>query len=87
MSIAGYKTSDAVTKKSRSSATDIDGLILRTFNATQVEQAAPLKPTFVSIGVYGNDVLSGVLAGTVIDNATSFRRPFTAPTTRRSSTP
>ena len=70
MSISGYTTSDAVNKKSGSSPTDIAGLILRNLNATQIEQAASLKPTFVAIGVYGNDVLGAVLNGTAIDNVT-----------------
>lgn len=70
MSIPGYTTTDAVTKKGPSSATDIAAVVLRTLNATQIDQAASLKPTFVTIGVYGNEALGPAGLGTVIDNVT-----------------
>ena len=70
LSIPGYTTAAAVTKKGPSSATDIAAVVLRTLNATQVEQAASLKPTFVSIGMYGNEVLGPATSGTAVDGVT-----------------
>jgi len=70
LSIPGYTLSLAVTKKAPTSASDVAALVLRTLNATQVEQAASLKPTFVSIGLYGNEILGPATSGTAVDGVT-----------------
>ena len=70
LSIPGYTLQAALTKKGPSSASDVAGLVLRTLNATQVEQAAALKPTFVSIGLFGNEILGPATSGTAVDGVT-----------------
>jgi hypothetical protein len=70
LSIPGYTLALANTKKVPSSATDVAGLVLRTLNATQVEQAASRQPTFVSIGIYGNEILGPATSGTAVDGVT-----------------
>lgn len=70
LSIPGYTLNLALTKKVPSGPTDIAALVLRTLNATQVEQAAALQPTFVSIGLYGNEILGPATSGTAIDGVT-----------------
>ncbi|MDX9734638.1 MAG: hypothetical protein RBU36_10970 [Thermoanaerobaculia bacterium] len=70
LSIPGYTLQAALTKKGPSSASDVAGLVLRTLNATQVEQAASLKPTFVSIGLFGNEILGPATSGTAVDGVT-----------------
>ncbi len=71
LSIPGYLTSYAIASKS--SADNGNGLtdvVLRGLGATQVQQAASLKPTFVTIGVYANEALGPASYGTVIDGVT-----------------
>jgi len=70
LSIPGYTLSLALTKKVPSSATDVAALVLRTLNATQVEQAASRQPTFVSIGLFGNEILGPATSGTAVDGVT-----------------
>jgi hypothetical protein len=70
LSIPGYTLALALTKKTPSSATDVAGLVLRTLNATQVEQAASRQPTFVSIGLFGNEILGPATSGTAVDGVT-----------------
>lgn len=70
LSIPGYTLALALTKRQPSGPSDIAALVLRTINATQVEQAAALQPTFVSIGLYGNEILGPATSGTAIDGVT-----------------
>ncbi len=70
LSIPGYTLSLALTKKAPTSGSDVAGLVLRTLNATQVEQAASRQPTFLSIGVYGNELLGPATSGTAVDGVT-----------------
>lgn len=70
LSIPGYTLALALTKRQPTSPSDVAALVLRTLNATQVEQAAALQPTFVSIGLYGNEILGPATSGTAIDGVT-----------------
>lgn len=73
LAISGYKTKDVTdAKSSADNGNALTDLVLRGLGGgtTALQQAASLKPSFVTVWIGGNDVLGGVLAGTVIDGIT-----------------
>ncbi|MCG3194127.1 MAG: hypothetical protein DIJKHBIC_03384 [Thermoanaerobaculia bacterium] len=73
LGIPGYKVSDTVdAKTSADNGNPLTDLVLRGLagGTTQLQQAASLKPTFLTIWIGNNDVLGAATTGTVIDGVT-----------------
>ena len=74
LAIPGYLAASATNCVTATAATPCNNplidLVLRGSGATTLQQAASLKPTFVIIGVFGNEALGAATSGTVIDGVT-----------------
>lgn len=73
LAIPGYKAADTVNAKSSAdNGNALTDLVLRGLagGTTQLQQAASLKPTFVTIWIGNNDILGAATSGTVIEGVT-----------------
>ncbi len=74
LAIPGYLTSSATTCVTATATAPCKNplidLVLRGSGATTLQQAASQKPTFVILGVFGNEALGAATSGTVIDGVT-----------------
>ena len=74
LAIPGYLAASATTCVTATAAAPCKNplidLVLRGSGATTLQQAASLKPTFVILGVFGNEALGAATSGTVIDGVT-----------------
>ncbi len=81
LSVPGFRLGDALRNRERG-PTDAATLVLRT-QATQLEQALALQPTFALVWLGNNDVLAAATSGRVIEGVTltpvaQFQADYTA---------
>jgi lysophospholipase L1-like esterase len=70
LAVPGFKVSDVVdAKTSADNGNALTDLVLRGLG-TQLQQAASLKPTFLTIWIGNNDILGAATSGTVVDGVT-----------------
>jgi lysophospholipase L1-like esterase len=71
LAVPGYKVKDVTdSKSSADNANPLTDLVLRGSGATVLQQAASVKPTFVTIFIGNNDFLGAAAVGTALEGVT-----------------